>query len=57
MFKRLLKSKVFWVSVGGIFIAVGTMVSGDQSVQAGVLEIGALLITIFFRDTIAKNTG
>lgn len=54
MFKRLFKSKVFWASIGGIFIAIGAMVSGGQSVTAGLMEIVSLLLAIFFRDTAAK---
>ena len=54
MFKRLIKSKVFWTSIGGIFIAIGTMVAGEQSVSAGLMQIFGLLLAIFFRDTFAK---
>jgi len=54
MFKRLAKSKVFWTSVGGICIAIGTLVSGEQSLSAGLMQIFGLLLAIFFRDTIAK---
>lgn len=54
MFKRLVKSKVFWASIGGIFVAIGTMVSGEQSVSAGLMQIFGLLLAIFFRDTFAK---
>ena len=54
MFKRLIKSKVFWACVVGILTIIGTMISGDQSIQAGLGEIFALILTIFFRDTLAK---
>ena len=57
MFKRLLKSKVFWASIGGIFVAIGTMVSGEQSLSTGLMQIFGLLLAIFFRDTVAKTTG
>ena len=54
MFKRLIKSKVFWTSIGGIFVAIGTMIAGEQTVSAGLMEIFGLLLAIFFRDTFAK---
>lgn len=54
MFRRLIKSKVFWGCVVGILTIIGTMISGDQTVQAGLAEIFALVLTIFFRDTLAK---
>ncbi len=54
MFKRLIKSKVFWTSVGGIFVAIGTMVVGEVTVAQGLVAIFGALIVIFFRDTIAK---
>ena len=54
MFKRLVKSKVFWTSVGGIFTVIGVMVAGEQTLAAGLMEIFGLLLAIFFRDTLAK---
>ncbi len=54
MFKRLVKSKVFWTSLGGILIVIGTLVAGEQSVGTGLAEIFGLAIIIFFRDTLAK---
>ncbi|MHA1305590.1 MAG: hypothetical protein ACTSPI_17960 [Candidatus Heimdallarchaeaceae archaeon] len=54
MFKRLIKSKVFWASIGGICVAIGTMIAGEQSVSAGLMQIFGLLLAIFFRDTAAK---
>ena len=54
MFRRLIKSKVFWVSVGGVFVAIGTMVAGEISVTAGILIIFESLLAMFFRDTLAK---
>lgn len=55
MFRRLIKSKVFWTSVGGILVVIGTMVSGDQEIGKGLAEIFGLAIIIFFRDTLAKT--
>ena len=54
MFKRLVKSKVFLASVGGIFVVIGTMVAGEQAVGVGLTEIIGLVLAMFFRDTLAK---
>ena len=54
MFKRLVKSKVFWTSLGGILIIIGTMIAGEQTVGIALGEIFTLVLVIFFRDTIAK---
>ena len=55
MFKRLFKTKTFWVSIGGILTVVGSMVGGVQTLEAGLLEIFALVLAITFRDALAKK--
>ena len=55
MFKRLIKTKTFWVSLGGILTVVGSMVGDVQTVQAGLLEIMALVLAITFRDALANK--
>ena len=54
MFRRLIKSKVFWTSLGGIFVVIGTLIAGEQAVGVGLGEIFGLVMLIFFRDTLAK---
>ena len=57
MFKRLIKTKVFWASVGGIFISIGTMVAGEVTIAQGLLLIVGSRLAMFFRNTVAKVTG
>jgi len=57
MLKRLVKSKVFWTGVAAVFTAIGTMVVGEVTVAQGLIVIFGALITIFFRDTVAKLNG
>ena len=52
--KRLIKTKVFWASLGGIFVVIGTLIAGEQTVAVGLMEIVGLIVAMFFRDTIAK---
>ncbi len=54
MFKRLIKSKVFWTSLGGILVIIGTLIAGEQTVGVGLGEIFGLVMIIFFRDTLEK---
>lgn len=55
MFRRLIKSKVFWGSIAGILTVIGTLVAGEQEIGRGLAEIFVLLMAIFFRDTMAKS--
>lgn len=55
--KRLIKSKIFWASVVGIFGIIGTMVAGEQTVMLGLGEIFGLILIIFFRDTVYTSTN
>ena len=52
--KRLIKTKTFWASLGGILVVIGTLVVGEQSLSVGLGEIFAFIVAMFFRDAIAK---
>ena len=55
MFSRLVKSKTFWTALTGIIAAVGAKVTGEIETTAMLQTIGAALLAMFIRDSIAKT--
>lgn len=53
-FKRLIKSKTFWLCAVGIVFLIVVMSAGKVGITLGVLAIIGMLIIMFLRDAIAK---
>jgi hypothetical protein len=53
--KSLLKSKTFWGMIAAIILAIISWITGQQSLQAVVLEIVGAVGVIFLRSEIDNN--
>jgi hypothetical protein len=52
--KELLKTKTFWMSIAGIFTAIGLYVGGEATLTITVMSCVGCILAIFIRDAVAK---
>jgi len=53
--KSLLKSKTFWASIVQFLIVVVNFITGDISLEVVIGDLFAMLMVIFYRDSIGTN--